>query len=98
MEVKLSLLNAGGNVILSEEVNSHQFVKLYNLEKLNVGRYKWSIAYGDRTFTEDFEIKSVKKLIKESISVDVDETEYMRHWHSRRKLKGFLHRFGTSQW
>jgi NhaP-type Na+/H+ or K+/H+ antiporter len=29
------------------------------------------------------------------ISVNVDENEYMRHWHSRRRLKGFLHRFGT---
>ncbi|CAJ1968367.1 unnamed protein product [Cylindrotheca closterium] len=32
-------------------------------------------------------------MVKLKISVDVDEREYMRHWHSRRKLKGFLHRF-----
>lgn len=33
-------------------------------------------------------------LEKLKISVNVDENEYMRHWHSRRKLKGCLHRFG----
>lgn len=36
-------------------------------------------------------------LEKLKISVDVDEIEYMRHWHSRRKLKGFLHRFGKKR-
>lgn len=48
------------------------FVKKYSLLDAPLGKYQWEIRYGNKTYAEEFEIMSEKKLIKESISAEMD--------------------------
>ncbi|MDH5609241.1 MAG: hypothetical protein OEY56_07155 [Cyclobacteriaceae bacterium] len=67
-------LYSEGAVILEEKFpDSKAFVKAFSLKDAPYGRYEWRVSYGDKSFTQQFEIVSEKKLIKESISANLDE-------------------------
>ncbi len=71
--IKVSLLGNDKSQLMSEKFQQQQFVKAYDLGSLAEGNYFWEIAYGKEKHTEAFEIKSLKKLMKESISVVVED-------------------------
>ncbi len=55
----LRFFDASGELVYTEkpEVEGVQFAKRYNFEKMAVGTYTYSIAYGAQTFNGQFEIK-----------------------------------------
>ncbi len=67
--VKIQLLTVDKAIIMEEDVTGKAFIKNYSLSTLNLGNYTWKVTYPGGEFKEDFEIKSIRALMKESISV-----------------------------
>ena len=68
-DVKIELISATNDVLMSEDISEQTFVKMYSLDKMSEGNYSWKVSYGNKSYAEDFAIRSIKKLMKESISV-----------------------------
>jgi hypothetical protein len=74
MNVAIALRTASGELIMEERFNnSKAFMKAYSLDDARVGKYEWEVSYGDESFVESFTIEPLKKLVKESIAVAMDE-------------------------
>ena len=72
--VTITLKGPAGNVIFEDKFgNAQAFAKVYSLVDAPLGIYKWEIKYGSKSYTEEIEIMSEKKLIKESISATLDD-------------------------
>ncbi len=72
-EVEIALLSTTNDVLMEETVRGKAFLKAYSLDKVGLGRFRWRVKYDDKVHYEDFEIKSLKKLMKESISVNRED-------------------------
>lgn len=62
-----------GNVLIDETMIGNGFMKLYSLKDAPTGTYRWTISYGNKEYTETFEVRSLNQLMKESISVNLDD-------------------------
>lgn len=75
LPVTVTLVSSDGNRnLFSEDFGSvSSFVKKYSLGDAPLGKYQWEVKYGNKTYAEEFEIMSEKRLIKESISAELDD-------------------------
>lgn len=71
-EVKL-IHNNTGDVVIQDVLKSKGFLKRYSLKELPLGSYTWQVKYGFEEYIEEMELKPLKQLIKESISVSMDD-------------------------
>ncbi len=72
-KVDIRLLSSTKDELMKESFNQKAFMKAYSLDKLKEGKYYWSISYDGNTYEEEFRIKSMKQLMKESISVNMTD-------------------------
>jgi hypothetical protein len=75
LPVTITLMNRNGSTaIFTDKMGVVKgFVKKYSLLDAPLGFYRWEVNYGTKTYAEEFEIVSEKRLIKESISAELDD-------------------------
>ncbi|MFZ9045890.1 MAG: hypothetical protein ACO2ZZ_08480 [Cyclobacteriaceae bacterium] len=80
LPVSVTLFSSEGSTILfsDDQGTIQNFVKKYSLLDAPLGKYKWEIKYGNKSYSEEFEIMSEKRLIKESISAELDNLLNLR--------------------
>ncbi len=72
-DVTITLYSNTGAELLQEKFpSSKTFVKVYSLGNLDNGTYEWQVEYGNKTYSETFDIQPQKKLLKESITAEMD--------------------------
>lgn len=68
--VEITLYDQNEEALISQSVYGNGFVKLYDLSRIQPGKYTWEVKYDHKSYSESIEIYSEKELLKNSIEVD----------------------------